>query len=25
MEAFLYEFEWDAVKANTNLRKHGLD
>ncbi|MSV32092.1 MAG: BrnT family toxin [Bryobacterales bacterium] len=25
MAAFLYEFEWDPVKANTNLKKHGLD
>ncbi|MBY0507811.1 MAG: BrnT family toxin [Bryobacteraceae bacterium] len=25
MPAFLYEFEWDPVKANTNLSKHGLD
>src|SRR5580692_76888 len=24
MAAFLYEFEWDPVKANANLR-HGLD
>jgi len=25
MAAFLYEFEWDPVKATTNLNKHGLD
>jgi uncharacterized DUF497 family protein len=25
MAAFLYEFEWDPVKASTNLNKHGLD
>jgi uncharacterized protein len=25
MPAFLYEFEWDPVKANANLTKHGLD
>jgi len=25
MAAFLYEFEWDPVKANTNLNRHGLD
>ena len=25
MAPFLYEFEWDPVKANTNLNKHGLD
>ena len=25
MAAFLYEFEWDPVKASTNLAKHGLD
>ncbi len=25
MAAFLYEFEWDPVKAQTNLNKHGLD
>ena len=25
MEAFLYEFEWDPVKAQTNFNKHGLD
>jgi uncharacterized DUF497 family protein len=23
--AFLYEFEWDPVKAQTNFDKHGLD
>jgi uncharacterized DUF497 family protein len=25
MAAFLYEFEWDPVKASTNLNKHALD
>lgn len=25
MPAFLYEFEWDPVKAESNLRKHGVD
>jgi uncharacterized DUF497 family protein len=25
MAAFLYEFEWDPVKASTNRDKHGLD
>ena len=25
MAAFLYEFEWDPVKAQVNLDKHGLD
>src|SRR3984957_10710655 len=25
MAAFLYEFEWDPVKANANLNRHGLD
>ena len=25
MAAFLYEFEWDPVKARTNFNKHGLD
>ena len=25
MSAFFYECEWDPVKANTNLSKHGLD
>ena len=25
MAAFLYEFEWDPVKAKANLRKHGVD
>jgi uncharacterized DUF497 family protein len=25
MAAFLYEFEWDPVKAQTNFRKHALD
>jgi uncharacterized DUF497 family protein len=25
MPAFLYEFEWDPVKAIANLDKHGLD
>ena len=25
MAAFLYEFEWDPVKAQTNFNKHGLD
>ena len=25
MAAFLYEFEWDLVKAQTNFTKHGLD
>lgn len=25
MPAFLYEFEWDPVKANANFSKHGLD
>ena len=25
MAAFLYEFEWDPVKATTNLNEHGLD
>jgi uncharacterized DUF497 family protein len=25
MAAFPYEFEWDPVKATTNLNKHGLD
>ena len=25
MAAFVYEFEWDVVKAQTNFNKHGLD
>ena len=25
MAAFLYEFEWDPVKAQANASKHGLD
>lgn len=25
MAAFLYEFEWDPAKAQTNFNKHGLD
>jgi uncharacterized DUF497 family protein len=25
MAAFLYEFEWGPVKAQTNFNKHGLD
>jgi len=25
MAAFLYEFEWDPVKAQANFSKHGLD
>lgn len=25
MAAFLYEFEWDPVKAKANFRKHGVD
>ena len=25
MAAFLYEFEWDPVKANENFSKHGVD
>jgi hypothetical protein len=25
MAAFLYEFEWDPVKAQTNFNKHGSD
>ena len=25
MAAFLYEFEWDPVKAKTNCNKHGVD
>jgi uncharacterized DUF497 family protein len=25
MAAFLYEFEWDPVKAHANFSKHGLD
>ncbi len=25
MAAFPYEFEWDPVKADTNLNKYGLD
>jgi uncharacterized DUF497 family protein len=25
MAAFLYEFEWDPVKAQTNFNKHGID
>ena len=25
MPAFLYEFEWDPVKAAANVAKHGLD
>ncbi len=25
MAAFLYEFDWDPVKAQTNLSKHGVD
>ena len=25
MAAFLYEFEWDPVKARTNFSKHGVD
>ena len=25
MAAFLYEFEWDPVKARTNFNKHGVD
>ena len=24
MSSFLNEFEWDPVKANTNLTKHGV-
>jgi uncharacterized protein len=25
MAAFLYEFEWDPVKAKANFSKHGVD
>ena len=25
MPAFLYDFEWDPVKANANVNKHGMD
>ncbi len=25
MADFLYEFQWDPAKAQTNLSKHGLD
>jgi uncharacterized DUF497 family protein len=25
MAAFLYEFEWDPVKAQANFSKHGVD
>lgn len=25
MAAFLYEFEWDLAKAQTNFTKHGMD
>lgn len=25
MARFIYEFEWDPVKAQTNIAKHGLD
>lgn len=25
MASFLYQFEWDSEKADTNLKKHGLD
>lgn len=25
MAAFLYEFEWDPAKAQTNFNKHGID
>jgi uncharacterized DUF497 family protein len=25
MAAFLYELEWDPVKAHTNFNKHGMD
>jgi uncharacterized DUF497 family protein len=25
MAAFLYEFEWDPVKAQANVNKHGVD
>jgi uncharacterized protein len=25
MSAFLYEFEWDPVKAKANFSKHGVD
>jgi uncharacterized DUF497 family protein len=25
MAAFLYEFEWDPVKAQNDFNKHGLD
>jgi uncharacterized DUF497 family protein len=25
MPGFLYEFEWDPVKAHANFRKHGVD
>ena len=25
MATFLYEFEWDPVKAHANFNKHGLD
>ena len=25
MAAFLYEFEWDPVKATANFSKHGVD
>ncbi len=24
MASFLYEFEWDPVKAKTNITKHGV-
>ena len=25
MAAFLYQFEWDPVKAQANIGKHGMD
>ena len=25
MAVFLYDFEWDPLKAHANFRKHGLD
>jgi uncharacterized protein len=25
MAGFLYEFDWDPVKAQTNFSKHGVD
>lgn len=25
MAAFRYEFEWDPIKAGTNVTKHGID